>query len=232
VSWDNDYQSYKHVWGDIPSELASFAVDYLQQALPHMKGVSILDIGCGYGRDALYLSQHIDCKILGIDSSKEAIEMALHNLSGNTTGNIEFRCYSFTRLGLSGDKYDIVFMSNLYQLLKSPQRIELQEVVKGVLRPGGLLFLSTLSLNDPEHRGRGAPIAGEVNSYMDGKYLHFCTREELESDFSYLDIKKLIEHEYYEPRANGETHHHISWLLAGENISNMKAPSAGSFSLL
>jgi len=218
VSWDNDYRSYRHVWGDAPSELASFAVDYLHQARQNMKEASILDIGCGYGRDALYLSQHIDCRILGIDSSKEAIELALHNLSDSSAREIKFRCCDFTRLGQSGDKYDVVFISNLYQLLKAPQRIKLQEVVRRVLQPGGLLFLSTLSVNDPEHHGKGTSIAGEVNSYLDGKYLHFCTREELESDFSYLSIKKLLEHEYREPRANGETHHHISWLLAGEYI--------------
>jgi len=184
-----------------------------------MKEAGILDIGCGYGRDALYLSQHIDCKILGIDSSKEAIQMALRNLSNNTAGGIKFRCCSFTRLGPNGAKYDIVFISNLYQLLRSSQRKELREVVRRVLKSGGVLFLSTLSINDPEHRGRGTPIAGEVNSYLDdryNKYLHFCTGEELEHDFSYLNILRLIEHEYSEPRANGETHHHISWVLAGE----------------
>lgn len=221
MSWDNDYRNHKHVWADAPSELASFMVDYLQQIRPHIVEVSILDIGCGYGRDALYLSQHIDCRILGIDSSKEAIEMAIRNLSNNIAGDIEFRCCNLTELGRSRDKYDIVFISNLYQLLRSLQRIELQEIVRRVLQPGGLLFLSTLSVNDPEHCGRGTPIAGEVNSYLEDryhKYLHFCTREELEDDFGYLSIKKLIEREYLEPRANGETHHHISWLLAGEYI--------------
>lgn len=221
MSWDNDYRNHKHVWGDSPSELALFAVDYLQQSLPHVKDASILDIGCGYGRDAVYLSQHIDCKILGIDSSKEAIEMATGNLSDNNTDDIQFRCYDFAQLDQSGDKYYIVFMSNLYQLLKPGLRTKLQEVIKEVLLPGGLLFLSTLSINDPEHLGKGTPIASELNSYLDDryhKYLHFCTREELEGDFNYLSMKKLFEHEYFEPRSNSETHHHISWLLAGQYL--------------
>jgi len=218
MSWDNDYRSYRHVWGDKPSELASFAVDYLQQSRLDMKEISIIDIGCGYGRDTLYLSQRINCKILGIDSSKEAIEMATHNLLDNATRNIRFRRCSFTRLGRSRNKYEVVFISNLYHLLKLQQRIKLQETVKRIIQPGGMLFLTTLSVTDPEHYGKGTPIKGEVNSYLDGKYLHFCTREELERDFSYLIIKELFEHEYHEPRATGEIHHHVSWLLVGEYI--------------
>ncbi len=40
-----------------------------------------------------------------------------------------------------------------------------------------------------------------------------CTKEELEEDFQFLSIKELYEHRYDEPRAHGETHHHISWTL-------------------
>lgn len=75
----------------------------------------------------------------------------------------------------------------------------------------------------------GIPITGEVNSYLDEryhKYLQFRKREEMGHDFGYLNIVNLIEHEYYEPRANGETHHNISWLLTSENILNIESPLA------
>lgn len=38
--------------------------------------ISILDIGCGYGRDALYFLGQLRCEILGIDNSKKSIDMA------------------------------------------------------------------------------------------------------------------------------------------------------------
>jgi hypothetical protein len=52
-----------------------------------------------------------------------------------------------------------------------------------------------------------------ISSFINNKYLHFCTKEELEDDFQFLSIKELYEHRYDEPRACGETHHHISWIL-------------------
>jgi len=86
-----------------------------------------------------------------------------------------------------------------------------------VLKPNGLLFLSTLSTRDPEHSEKGTPISGEINSFVDNVYLHLCERSELEEDFSFLKIEELYEHEYFEPRATGETHHHISWILVSRN---------------
>ena len=103
-------------------------------------------------------------------------------------------------------------------MLRRSEREELRRTVMKVIKPNGLLFLSTLSISDPEHYGKGVPIPKESNSFQDRVYLHFCTREELVEDFAFLSIRELYEHEYYEPRATGETHHHISWILIGEYV--------------
>jgi len=176
--------------------------------------ISILDIGCGYGRDALYFLGQLRCEILGIDNSKKSIDMAKKVVTSRK--NVNFQCCNFTEL--CKDSYDVVFISNLYQLLRRSEREELRRTVMKVIKPNGLLFLSTLSISDPEHYGKGVPIPKESNSFQDRVYLHFCTREELVEDFAFLSIRELYEHEYYEPRATGETHHHISWILIGEYV--------------
>ncbi|MBL7118967.1 class I SAM-dependent methyltransferase [Candidatus Bathyarchaeota archaeon] len=48
--------------------MAKVAFQYLQGHMPNQE-LNILDIGCGYGRDALYLSKNPDWRILGIDVS-------------------------------------------------------------------------------------------------------------------------------------------------------------------
>ena len=87
-----------------------------------------------------------------------------------------------------------------------------------VIKPNGLLFLSTLSISDPEHYGKGVPVSDEANSFTDKVFLHFCTINDLKKDFEFLNIRELYEQEYYEHRATGETHHHISWILIGEYV--------------
>jgi len=176
-----------------------------------------LDIGCGYGRDVFYFSDNIRCRILGIDISRKAIEIASDTTFKTQKGDdVKFECCNFTEL--RDCKYDLVFISNLYQLLKKDERQELRKTIMRTLAPNGLLFLSTLSVRDPKHYGKGIPVSDESNSFQEKVYIHFCTREELIEDFAFLNVKELYEHEYYEPRANGEVHHHISWILIGKYV--------------
>jgi ubiquinone/menaquinone biosynthesis C-methylase UbiE len=105
--WDTIYKGNNRIWGEEPSELAVFAVYYLKTLELDAKNLSILDIGCGYGRDAIYFSKHLRGTVLGIDSSKEAIDMA--KTACSKPSNIDFRCCDFTETGNS--KYDLVFIS-------------------------------------------------------------------------------------------------------------------------
>jgi cyclopropane fatty-acyl-phospholipid synthase-like methyltransferase len=213
MTWDNTYRTNQHVWGDKPSELANFARNYLQGVKSSGKAIEILDFGCGYGRDAIYLARNINCHVLGIDNSSEAIEMAIKALAADLESRVRFQCCDFRQM--PEGKFEIVYASNFYHLLKMEERQALRNTIKKRLKPGGMLFLSMLSPSDPEHFGKGKPVENEDNSFQDERFLHFCTREELERDFSFLTIKKLSEHEYYEPRSNGEVHHHILWILLG-----------------
>ncbi len=213
--WDKEYETSSCIWGDGPSELAVITVKYLQNHRLNKKFLNIVDIGCGYGRDCLYLAKNLNCRVFGIDTSRKAIEILKNSIAEPYAEAIEFKCCSFRDLDQC--KYDVAFASNLYQILQGRQREELREKIANLLKPEGLLFLSNLSTNDPEEYGKGEPCPDEPHSFINNKYLHFCTKEELEEDFRFLSIKELYEHEYDEPRAQGKAHHHISWILIAEN---------------
>ena len=213
MSWDNYYRDHQRIWGDRPSALAAFVCHCLQGTKSPAKAIKILDIGCGYGRDAAYLARNINCRILGIDNSSEAIEMAKKVMAADLESRVTFQCCDFRQI--PEGKFGIIIASNFYHLLKTEDRQALISTLKKRLKPGGMLFLSMLSPHDPEHFGKGKPVENEANSFHDQRYLHFCTREELENDFSFLTVQELAEHEYYEPRSNGEVHHHIVWIFVG-----------------
>lgn len=210
--WNKRYASELQVWGNEPSELALFAFNILQHDSRYQGNIDILDLGCGYGRDAVYLANNLDCHILGIDVSKEAIKLAKEFCPRELSNRIEFLCYDFSAII---DKFDMIFVSNLYYLLKPYERKKLWETVKRCLKKDGWLFLNTLSVRDPQQFGRGTPVETEANSFMDKKYYHFSTRTEIEKDFEFVNIRALFEREYNENHTTGEAHRHISWILLG-----------------
>jgi cyclopropane fatty-acyl-phospholipid synthase-like methyltransferase len=214
--WNKTYSNDKKVWGDKPSALAIYASNYLKESsrFTGKSDIFILDLGCGYGRDAIFLARNLPCHILGLDNSKVAIDMAKESLPEDLNKRIELLCYDFTRVK---DKYDVIFVSNLYHLLVPEERGKLRETIKRCLKKDGFIFLSTLSTHDPEHFGKGTPVANETNSYQDERYIHFSTREELEKDFNFLNIHALFEWDFQETRSTGD-HHHISWILMGSPI--------------
>ena len=123
----------------------------------------LLDIGCGYGRDSFYLRKKLGCSITGIDTSWKAIEMA-NSSSAMTHGeNVKFLSGNF--MELEEKQYDILFASNFYQLLQSSERKQFRRKASEALKPDGLFFLSTLSVSDPEHFGKGTPHPLESNSF-------------------------------------------------------------------
>ncbi len=211
--WEKKFKDGGFLWGEGPSELGKITVNYIKAQRLDQKELNILDIGCGYGRDAFFLSKNINCKVTGVDSSKEAIKLANDTLLNDNQDKIEFKCSNFKDLE---EKCDIVLSANFYQILKKKERNEFIEKMNTILKPGGLLFLSTLSVNDPEHSGKGTPVSGEPNSYKMGTYVHLCDENELKRDFSFLNIQELYELEFLEPRASGKTHHHKSWILIGK----------------
>jgi 2-polyprenyl-3-methyl-5-hydroxy-6-metoxy-1,4-benzoquinol methylase len=214
--WDRTYSLEKKVWGENPSELAVYAYNFLKQSRQFQDNpdIFILDLGCGYGRDSIFLANEVPCHILGVDNSRKAIEMAQESLPKELEKRIEFLCYDFSRVA---DKYDVILCSNVYHILKPDERAALREIIKRCLQANGILFLSTISVQDPQHRGKGIPVENETNSFLDEKYIHLCTREELEQDFNFLNISALFERQFIERRST-QDHHHITWILMGKLI--------------
>jgi len=212
--WDRRYAADERIWGDGPSELARLAVARLRPyASPEL---AILDVGCAYGRDSRYLAGELGCRVLGLDPSPAAIAAARKARSAGL--EVEYVAGDLGSLASDPDHagpYDVAFVCNVYHLLGPIGRREFTAALAAAVRPGGLLFLSTLSPRDPEHYAVGEPVSGEERSWVEHVYLHFVTAEELTRDFAAFEVLDLEERSYDETRERGQLHHHASWFLEG-----------------
>jgi cyclopropane fatty-acyl-phospholipid synthase-like methyltransferase len=211
-AWETKYRECGRVWGDGPSEIGKLAADVLAHGGQPKVGLRVLDVGCGYGRDSVYLADEIGAHVLGIDTSPAAVAMARESAPAGLTITFEHR--DFNDLDHTHDgRYDVVLAAQLYHLLRPGDRKALAARATRLLAPGGRLFLSSLATSDRQHFGKGEPVLGEPNSFVDNVYLHLCTGEELRADFAAIEIERLEEHAFDEPQANGVVHHHVLWLL-------------------
>ena len=217
--WDETYVRLGRRWGVGPSEVALVAEERLATLGRRGPLLRVLDLGCGYGRDTFYLRERLGASVVGVDSSAEAVALA-ERRRGELAHSSETYAHGlrFIRARLEeldAGRFDAVVTNGLYHLLEPAGREALAACVRRHLAPGGLLFLSTLSTEDPEHYGRGAAVAGERDSFVETVYLHFARERELRAAFSFLDIRDLYEHDYVEAQADGTAHDHVSWILVG-----------------
>jgi 2-polyprenyl-3-methyl-5-hydroxy-6-metoxy-1,4-benzoquinol methylase len=83
---------------------------------------SVLDIGCGPGHFCIGLSQKKIPHILGIDFSKEMIDLAKVNAEINNASGIDFRVWDF--LKFAGDrKYEYSIMMGFIEYFEDPLSI-------------------------------------------------------------------------------------------------------------
>jgi len=219
--WEKRYATDGRVWGDGPSELARLAVARLRPAGAAAHDArtppfTLIDVGCGYGRDSRYLAAELGCRVLGLDPAPVAVAAA--RKARRPGLDVEYLVGDVASLAADAaqaGRFDVAFAGNVYHLLSPGGRRELAAALAALVRPGGLLYLSTLSPRDPRHYAVGRPVSGEERSWVEQVYLHFCTAPELERDFAAFDVLDLEERSYDEHNARGVVHRHASWFLEG-----------------
>ena len=80
----------------------------LQKLLPDFRGMSVLDLGCGYGWHCKYAADHGAAQVLGTDISHRMLETAMQR---NSDPNIEYRLSAMEELRFPNASFDVVLSS-------------------------------------------------------------------------------------------------------------------------
>lgn len=136
-------------------------------------GRTIVDLGCGNGRDAVYFAS-LGLNVVAIDSSRSAIDM----LNERGVGNARFVCDDFINSETHRPGcYDYVYSRfTIHSINMNQEQVLLQNMFRA-LAPGGKFFIEVRSIHDTIY-GRGELV--ERNAYFyDNHYRRFIVLDEL-----------------------------------------------------
>lgn len=131
-------------------------------------GMSVLDCGCGNGRNLVYLLRS-GFEVCGVDQDSRAID-AIRELAASLAPHLpaqNFRVEAVDSLSFAHASTEVVLSSAVLHFARDePHFRAMVNEMWRVLRPGGLLFCRLASTIGME--GRFQPIEGRVHRLLDG----------------------------------------------------------------
>ena len=169
--WDKEYTNPEHLkLSDKESQdLAKFTRWIIRRDRGDIlaEEASVLDAGCGNGRNLIYLSSNFKMKGFGIDISSAAISQAK-----KASGEMDIKYF----VGSTGDPLPVEDNSQSLALdmmtshfLDQSGREKLRDEFFRTLKPGGFLFMKTFLKDKDLHTAR---LIKEKPGPEEGSYIH------------------------------------------------------------
>jgi len=111
----------------------------------------VLDVGCGTGEHALYLSKH-GYEVLGVDGAEAAIALARQKARDRRL-RAGFRVWDALDLAALGESFDTVLDVGLFHTFDADERPAYVASLSAVVAPGGRVFVMCFSENEPGDDG-------------------------------------------------------------------------------
>jgi SAM-dependent methyltransferase len=127
----------------------------------------VYDIGCGNGRNLMYLAQEFGVSGYGFDISREAIDTAVYN-SKNLDLNFSIKALNGS-IDMPDNSVDLVLDMMVSHFLEAAERDKLRTEIARVLKPGGWLFYKTFLLDNDRNAKK---LLREYPAGEDGSYVH------------------------------------------------------------
>ncbi len=209
--WDKAYiedESVAHLWKQEPIEfLPNFSSRLKELGVKH-----ILEVGCGDGRNTVYLLKQ-GFQVTSIDISPKALARALKQVQQqNLTGGV----FINSDLELLPNPFPAGSFDAIVCLDVFGQLLHMQEVVSGfyqVIKPGGVVLSNLYTLQDANF-GVGERL-GEKTFVYKKTLFRFFTEENVRAlfnDFKVIDLQRVSWEDPPHPGYRDNYHQHDAWV--------------------
>ena len=175
-------ESYFHDHYDI-SEVRD-VIDFFIQ---NLKGVEVLDVGCGPGRDAKYFSSH-NLKVIGVDLSDRFLNIASKNVP-----SAKFIQMDMSILDFSENAFDGIWVCASFLHIQKKDAMDTLIGLRRILKPGGLMYVNV-------EKGTQEKLLGKEEYKNKPRLISFYTAEEfgkLVKACGLNILKKIVDEDPY-----------------------------------
>lgn len=164
--WDARYEAKGALWGAEPNQ-------YLVEIAQTLDPGTALDLGCGQGRNSLWLASR-GFEVTGLDLSPVAIEQATA-VAAELELNVSFESVDLTTWDPSDRVWDLVVLTYLH--LSNKRRPVVHDAARRAVAAGGRVVVIAHHLDNFENGVGGPPVPDLL-----------FTEQQLANDFSDFEI--------------------------------------------
>jgi len=201
---DNIKEMFDEFYGREDMSFGNQPTRFLKQyVLEQGLGGEALDLGCGDGRNSLFLAG-IGFKVTAIDASGVAIEKLSRSAEGNGLGgNMRAHCVDAMEAEFPPEKFDLVSAITFFDHMDEQDHDRMINEIKKSMKPGAVLLAKVHLIDDPGYAGDNGD-ASELKSAIRHYFDHNEFKDLLSAHFEIVNYKEYAE----EDLTHGEPHHH------------------------
>jgi len=210
------YSSHPNYYGLKPSQGLS---EFLESC--SLKTGKALDLGCGQGRDSIYLAQ-VGFTVLSLDSSSVGIE-SLVRVATEMHLDIECRAQDIALYEFPRETFDIVIASTILDHLKYEDLINVTQGIIRTLKLGGFAYILIFTTDDIGYVQKQEGIEDSENqpSETSAAIQHYFAPNELCELFKEAKVVQYLETKFLST-SHGDPH----WHSIGRGIFEKKKRSS------
>lgn len=205
MKYDQIYKN-KNVWGDQPNEFLKKIYSRLNA------GANFLDLGCGQGRDVLFMLLK-GFKVTAIDSSPEGIKKVKELIHAKklSSVNIDLFCEDIKNFNILKNKYDLINAFNSLQFIPKRNVLKIISNIKSNIKDGGYIIISCFTTSDPLYKKRN----NNTHCFFEPREL-----KKIFSDFNIIEYKEETIKDKGHP-CNPRPHTHGIVKMIAQKIKNI-----------
>ncbi|MEI8130719.1 MAG: class I SAM-dependent methyltransferase [bacterium] len=188
----SDQTYWKNKWKSRAKEPANNFAVRAYKLVEDKKYTTLLDVGCGNGRDSLYFAEH-GFKVTAVDFASSGIkQLQLENPA------ISCVFSDITQMNFKANSFDVIYAHLSLHYFDDEMTTKIFADLYKMLKKGGTIFVKCKSVDDALY-GKGKKVGEHM--YKDDHVRHFFSKEymfEKLHDFSIIKIRKTssVYHHY------------------------------------